>query len=100
MNICGCLIHIAPGKEALAREAMQAMPGVEVHAESEDHRFVVVVEDTKESFASEIIMELHKVPGVLSLTLNFHHFEDPAETHPRLAPAPQHTSGGPIHDSL
>lgn len=76
MNICGCLVHIAPASLRAARTQMDAMDGVEVHAETEDGRLVVVVEDTGEALASDIIMALHQVPGVLSLTLNYHHFED------------------------
>ncbi len=83
MNICGCLVHISPERSQSARDAMIATAGVEVHAESDDGRFVVVVEDTPERLASETIMDLHQIPGVLSLTLNYHHFEDLAETRPR-----------------
>jgi nitrate reductase NapD len=43
-----------------------------------------VVEDTPEKLASETIMDLHQIPGVISLTLTYHHFEDLAETRPHL----------------
>lgn len=91
MNICGCLVHVAPGHTSAARSAMSAFDGVEVHAESDDGRFVVVVEDTSARLASEIIMDLHQVPGVVSLTLTYHHFEDLAETRPR-PETPSHDS--------
>jgi len=75
MNICGCLVHVS--REALsgARAQMEGMAGVEVHAATPDGRLVVVVEDTAEAPASDIIMSLHQIPGVYSLTLNYHHFE-------------------------
>ena len=76
MNICGCLVSVTPNAQATARAQMAAMPGVEVHAASDDGRHVVVVEDTADAFASDIIMALHNIPGVYALTLNFHHFED------------------------
>ncbi|QGX96990.1 nitrate reductase [Roseovarius faecimaris] len=100
MNICGCLIHIAPGQEAVARAAMETTPGVEIHAESEDGRFVIVVEDTEEKFASETIVALHKLPGMLSITLSFHHFEERADDPVR--PIPQHpqTARGLTHDRI
>ena len=79
MNICGCLVHVARDDLAAARSAMEAMAGVEVHAQTEDGRLVVVVEDTKAAFASDTIMALHQIPGVYSLTLNYHHFEDPTQ---------------------
>jgi len=82
MNICGCLVHVAQPAVTAATEALTAMAGVEVHAATQDGRLVVVVEDTEAAFASDIIMAIHQVPGVISLTLNYHHFEDPAEPTP------------------
>ncbi len=55
---------------------MEKFRGVEVHAQSDDGRIVVVVEDTPDRFASETIMDLHQIPGVISLTLTYHHFEE------------------------
>lgn len=76
MNICGCVVHIAPKDLGQAQPTIAAMAGVEIHAETGDGRLVVVVEDTDAGPASERIMALHQVPGVLSVTLNYHHFED------------------------
>lgn len=93
MNICGCLVHVAPPAEPSARAAIAATPGVEIHA-GQDGRLVVVIEDTPDRLASETIMELHQIPGVLSITLNYHHFEDaPAPGTETLAnPASQRTT--------
>ncbi len=77
MNVCGCLVHAAPGKAEGVEKIANAMNGVEVHARTEDDRLVVVVEDTEEKQASEVIMDMHQIPGVLSLALTYHHFEDP-----------------------
>ncbi|MGR3321824.1 MAG: chaperone NapD [Pseudooceanicola sp.] len=76
MNICGCLVHVAPEALDRARADINAIAGAEVHAQSEDGRLVVVVEDTADAYASDQIMAMHQVPGVLSVTLNYHHFED------------------------
>lgn len=80
MNICGCLVHVLPEKADEAAAAMNQTPGTEVHMRTEEGRFVVVVEDTQERFASDTIMELHQIPGVVSLTLTYHHFEDLTQT--------------------
>jgi nitrate reductase NapD len=77
MNICGCLVLTAPHTLQQTLTAIQHTPGAEVHAHTEDGRVVVVVEDTEERFASETIMQLHQIPGVISLTLTYHHFEEP-----------------------
>ncbi len=76
MSICGCLIHAAPGTTGKVAGVAAAMQGVEVHAQTEDDLLVVVVEDAPEALASDLIMSLHQIPAVLSLTLAYHHFED------------------------
>ncbi len=76
MNICGCLVHVAPTRVREAALAIADTAGAEIHAESEDGRFVVVVEDTPNRAASETIMAIHQIEGVVSLSLTFHHFDD------------------------
>lgn len=80
MNICGCLVHIALDRLDAAAAQIADTPGSEIHAQSADGRLVVVVEDVPGRLASETIMDLHQVPGVVSLTLTYHHFEDLSET--------------------
>ena len=77
MNICGCLVHVAPRYKHNAAKQIASTDGVEIHADTDDGRFVIVVEDTPEKLASETIMALHQIPGVVSLTLTYHHFETP-----------------------
>ena len=96
MNICGCLVHVVPNRAESARMAMTETQGVEVHAEAEDGRFVVVVEDTPAQLASETIMDLHQIPGVISLTLTYHHFEELAESSPQTDAPSQSTSRRPV----
>ncbi|WP_424928340.1 chaperone NapD [Amaricoccus tamworthensis] len=76
MNICGCLVHVNRNTIVATREEIEQIQGVEVHAQTEDGRLVVVVEDTEDTLASDTIMALHQIPGVITLTLNYHHFED------------------------
>ncbi|WP_150523531.1 chaperone NapD [Roseibium sediminis] len=76
MNICGCLVHASAETASTVRHAIEALGGAEIHADGEDGRFVVVVEDTDTSLASELIMAIHQIPGVISVTLTYHHFED------------------------
>ncbi len=98
MNICGCLIHVTPEQSEAASCAISVFDGVEIHAADEDGRFVVVVEDTEKRRASEIIMDLHQVPGVVSLTLTYHHFEEPR--HPMRPPEKPQTHAGVSHDHI
>lgn len=100
MNICGCLVHAMPERVPAATQALEDIAGVEVHAQSEDGRLVVVVEDTEDRFASEIIMDLHQIPGVVSLTLTYHHFEDQGGPASDLLMKRARPQGGSNHDRI
>ncbi|MBE1282657.1 MAG: nitrate reductase [Rhodobacteraceae bacterium] len=75
MNICGCLVHAMPEMTQSVITAINATEGGEVHAH-ENGRIVVTVEDTETKRASDQIMEMHQIPGILTVTLTYHHFED------------------------
>ncbi len=75
LNICGCLVHAVPERSADVIAALEAIEGGEVHG-AEDGRIVVTVEDTADKRASEQIMDMHQIPGVITVTLTYHHFEE------------------------
>ena len=100
MNICGCLVHVSPDRADAAFAEMSSVEGVEIHARAEDGRFVVVVEDTQERRASETIMALHQIPGVISLSLTYHHFEDAAGTQARAETASPSQVGAQSNEHL
>ncbi|MGB3278704.1 MAG: chaperone NapD [Pseudorhodobacter sp.] len=79
LNICGCLVHTRPERTKEVISALNAFEGGEVHAH-ENGRIVITVEDTATQRASDQIMEMHQIPGVLTITLTYHHFEDSDET--------------------
>lgn len=86
LNICGCLVHAVPDRAAEVVAAIDAVDGAEVHGR-EGGRIVVTAEDTGDRLASDVIMELHQIPGVLAVTLTYHHFEEPDEAPGDLAHA-------------
>lgn len=72
MHISSLVIHAAPDKAPLLQNDMAKLPGVEVHATTEDGRLVVTVEDTEEQGnLSETVMKLQAMEGVLSLSLAY-----------------------------
>ncbi|UWQ15163.1 chaperone NapD [Aliiroseovarius sp. M344] len=75
MNICGCLVHTMPEMTEQVISAIGATEGGEVHAH-QNGRIVVTVEDTPDMRASDQIMSMHQIPGVLTITLTYHHFEE------------------------
>lgn len=82
MNIVGVLVLVRPERRRAVETALAAMPGVEVHEVSDDGRFVVTVEEPLAACAADTLLAIHGQPGVLSVTLVYHHFEpeaDPAD---------------------
>lgn len=75
INICGCLVHTLPERTEAVVQAINDTEGGEVHAQ-QDGRIVVTIEDTETLKASEQIMQMHQIPGVLTVTLTYHSFED------------------------
>ena len=88
LNICGCLVHSMPDKTESVITAINEIEGGEVYAH-EDGRIVVTVEDTETKLASDQIMEMHQIPGVITVTLTYHHFEEVDEVDASLD-HPQH----------
>ncbi|MDV7338288.1 chaperone NapD [Terasakiella sp. A23] len=74
-NICGLIAHVADGRMGDVRAKLDAFAGVEVHAETEDGRLVITIEDTEEVLAAERITEVDRLPGVLNSSLVYHQFE-------------------------
>ena len=89
LNICGCLVHAMPGKAEAVMAAINATEGGEVHAH-ENGRIVVTVEDTANQRASEQIMDMHQIPGVITVTLTYHHFEAPEDAPSDATPITTH----------
>ncbi len=75
MNICGVLVHALPdhGKDVAA--AIAGLDGAELHKTVPDGRMIVTVEDTEDNSAGDTVLALHRLPGVLSAALVYHHFE-------------------------
>lgn len=74
LNICGLVVQTLPEQSAQVAEIIAAREGCEVHARDKG-RLVVTVEDGAEERASEKIMALNHIDGVVGVTLSYHHFE-------------------------
>ena len=76
MNINGLLIHANPARISEVEKTLSALPGVEVHETTQDGRFVVTVEDIDGTDPGDTVLEIHRMDGVLSAALVFHHKEE------------------------
>lgn len=74
-NICGVLLKVRPDAVDFVSGVIADIAGTDLHATTGDGRMVVTVEDMPDMPAHDRIMALHQLPGVLSFTLSYHHFE-------------------------
>ena len=79
MNVIGVLVHATPANGAAVAAALAAMDGVEVHAVADDGRLVVTACDVGARFASDSLMAMNHVAGVLSTSLVYHAHEPDEE---------------------
>lgn len=76
MNIAGLIVHSHLRKIVHVKGRLEVMPGVEVHAVTENGRMVVTVEEDDDNRMADTIMQVHSVDGVLSATMIYHHYEE------------------------
>ncbi len=75
VNIAGVLVHARPSDREAVRQSLAELPGVAVHAATEDGRLIITVEDEGDTCAADTLLAVDKVHGVLSAALVYHHFE-------------------------
>jgi len=75
-NICGLLVHARPSHVEDVRGRLAALPGVEVHAATEEGRLVVTVEDTPEHLALDTINDIFQTAGVINASLVYQYTDD------------------------
>lgn len=79
MNISSAIVHVAPQRFEEARAVLLAMSGVEIHAENQDGKLVVVLEDDDLEAAANKYVALHAVPGVASVAMVYQYSDDESE---------------------
>lgn len=88
MNICGVLVHAHPDHRDDVACAIESVEGAELHHILPGSRMIVTVEDIGETSAGDAMLALHRLPGVLSAALVYHHFEP----EPAIGPTARNTA--------
>ena len=76
-NVCGLVVHLSPGAGRQVSDAILALPGVDIYANSGEDRLIVTVLDTGDAMAIDQITAINRLSGVVSTTLAYHLIEDP-----------------------
>ncbi|MDH3975375.1 MAG: chaperone NapD [Deltaproteobacteria bacterium] len=80
MNISGVIVFTKSGEVDAVASRLGEMEGVEVYeAFPREGKIIVLMEGENTQKEVKKFKEIHNVPGVLSVTMAYHHFEDEAE---------------------
>lgn len=72
LHIASVIVHVQPFALNVVRHWLEKIAGVEIHAVSEQGKFVVVIEATQEQVILDLIDNVITQPGVLNAALVYH----------------------------
>jgi periplasmic nitrate reductase NapD len=76
INISSAIIYAMPGRADSIRAQVAALPGVQIHVETPDGRFIVTIEDGHGAAVADTVMQLHRLEGVLSAAMVYQYSDD------------------------
>jgi len=76
MNISSVILHVAPARLDEACALLGAMPGVEIHARSDEGKVVATLEDDDTDSAAARYAALHGIPGVAAVAMVYQYSDD------------------------
>jgi nitrate reductase NapD len=76
MNITSAVVYATPPSRAQVKAGLVALSGVEIHAETEDGRFIITVEDVPGIRSGETVMRLHQLEGVQFAAMVYQYSDD------------------------
>lgn len=79
MSISGFVIHTNPDRAAALHQQLVSLDGVEIHATGPDGSLVVTLDEPNERAAGQRLLEIDRLPGVISTALVYNYFDPPPE---------------------
>jgi len=79
MNISSAIVYTAPAQTDALRAHLTTLPGVEVHANTDDGKLVISIEADNDRNAAATYEAIERLPGVLSMALIFQQTESNPE---------------------
>lgn len=76
MNISSIVVHTLPQNAAVLQGELADLPGVDVHAASEEGKIVITIEDTPDNAPAKTLMNVQNMQGVLSASLIYNYCDD------------------------
>ena len=75
LNISSAIVYARPGHDQALREQLAQVPGVEVHAVSEDGKIVVTIETDNDRDAIDTYEAIGRLTNVLNVAMIFQQTE-------------------------
>jgi nitrate reductase NapD len=79
MEVSSMVLRTRPELLPRVRAELTRIPGVEVHAQTDDGRVALTVEDVDGFKVADSITRLHEVPGVIAISLIYEYSDDMVE---------------------
>ena len=76
MNISGVVLRARPERLPCVRAGLAGIPGVEIHADANDGRLVLTIEDGAGHAPADTFMQLHQIEGVIGVSLVYQYCDD------------------------
>ena len=75
MNISSIIVHAKPTELSSVRVNLEQIPGVEIHAATDDGKLVVTIETETDGETASTFDRINVMDGVMSAAMVFHQFE-------------------------
>ena len=75
MNISSIIVHAKPTELLSVRGNLEQIPGVEIHAVTDDGKLVVTIETDTDGETASTFDRINTMDGVMSAAMVFHQFE-------------------------
>ena len=79
MNISSVIVSAQPSLASSVSDALKQTTGVEIHATTDDSRFVVTIETDTDFETVGVFDRINAMTGVMSVAMVFHQFESDPE---------------------
>lgn len=79
MNISSAVVHARPGHAEAVRGLLGELPGVEVHVETPEGKFIVTLESDTDADTIATYERVSTLDGVMSAAMVYHHSESNPE---------------------
>ena len=76
MKIVSLVLKFSPAHAAAVRAGVETVSGASVESDTGDGRMIVLIEDGEGYATSDSIIEVHKVPHIMSVTLAYEYSDE------------------------